>query len=66
MNNMVTRLISRDQAAIAIATEEYLEIHRICDEARVPRRVNDETQTAAQRVAYLASMFKSAMGVRAQ
>jgi hypothetical protein len=55
---MVTRLISKDQAAIAIATEEYLAIHRICDGHKVPRRVNDEKLTAAQRVALLAQCRK--------
>lgn len=54
---MVSRLISKDQAAIAIATEEYLEIHRLCDWANVPRKSNDERLTAAQRVKFLAERW---------
>lgn len=64
MNDMVKRLVSGDRSAIPIATEEYLEIHRLCDQFKVPRRANDEALTAAQRVSILAGYYMELKGNR--
>lgn len=57
VNDIISKLVEGNKAAIALATEEYLEIHRICDEANVPREGHGEKLTAAQRVGRMFGML---------
>jgi hypothetical protein len=58
MDDMLGRLLSSDKAAIALATEEYLEIHALVDKCGIPREFHSEKLTAAQRVSLLVTRFR--------
>lgn len=64
VNDILGSLIEGNKAAIAIATEEYLEIHRLCDLAKAPRTANDEKLSASQRVHWLLFMYQDLKGNR--
>jgi hypothetical protein len=62
VTDIVGELVAGNKAAIALATEEYLEIHRICDGTQVVRTRLGERLSAAQRVKELSDLYIDAMG----
>ena len=48
--------------AIAFATQEALQVHAVCDRALVPRKVNGEVLSMAQRVTVLERCYVGLAG----